>query len=37
MMETKMHADRKALTIVTAFLGTVMFSFWIASACALLH
>jgi hypothetical protein len=29
-----MAADRRALTIVTAFLGMVMFGFWIAHACA---
>ena len=33
-METRMHADRRALTIVTAFLGIVMIGFWIAHACA---
>jgi hypothetical protein len=32
-----MPADHKAFTIVTAFLGMVMFSFWIAHACALYH
>jgi hypothetical protein len=32
-----MPADRKALTIVTAFLGSVMLGFWIAHACALYH
>ncbi len=32
-----MPADRKALTIVTAFLGIVMVGFWIAHACALYH
>jgi hypothetical protein len=32
-----MPADRMALTIVTAFLGSVMLGFWIAHACALYH
>jgi hypothetical protein len=32
-----MPADHKAFTIVTAFLGIVMFGFWIAHACALYH
>jgi hypothetical protein len=32
-----MPADRKALTIVTTFLGAVMLGFWIAHACALYH
>jgi hypothetical protein len=33
-METMMAADRRALTIVTVFLGVVMFGSWIAHACA---
>jgi hypothetical protein len=32
-----MPTDHKAFTIVTAFLGMVMFGFWIAHACALYH
>jgi len=32
-----MPTDHKAFTIVTAFLGMVMFGFWVAHACALAH